>query len=447
MTGGAAEAGAVELRRLVDRMARLPEAARSELVEGLPEALVRTLHDCWPVWAHPGQWPGHDDWVLWLIRAGRGFGKTRAGSEWVQAYARSHVKARIALVGATIHDVRQVMVEGPAGLLATAWHGEQMLWRPDRGELSFASGAKAFVYSAGAPGKLRGPEHHAAWCDELAKWRYGDATWDNLMFGLRKGANPQVVVTTTPRPTPLMRRVMTTKGAVETRGRTGDNPHLAASVRARYVEMYAGSPLGRQELDGELIDDLENALWSRAVLARQRVTMPPPFVRVVVGVDPPAGSKKPGGGDACGIVAVAQGRDGFGYVVEDASVKGEGPQGWAAAVAACADRHGADRVVVEKNQGGDMVGSVLRAVAPNLPIRLEHATRSKGARAEPVAALYTAGRMFHVGQFAALEEELCGLSLDGYQGPGRSPDRADALVWAVAALMLGRSSAAGVRPL
>ncbi|MDP1027795.1 terminase family protein [Sphingomonas sp. KR1UV-12] len=433
------------LRDAVERLAMLAPADRRSVVERMPRGMARTLHDCWPLWAHPGQLPERTDWDLWLIRAGRGFGKTRAGSEWVQAYARANVTARIALVGGSIDDVRQVMVEGPSGLLATAWHGEAIVWRRDAGEVHFASGAKAFVYSASAPDKLRGPEHHAAWCDELAKWRWGDATWDNLMLGLRLGERPQVVVTTTPQPTVLMRRVMATPGAVETRGRTADNLHLSAGVRARYEAMYAGSRLGRQELDGELVEDLADALWTRALLERQRVAAAPALVRVVVGVDPPAGSARDDGGDACGIVCVALGEDGHGYVVEDASVSGQSPEGWARAVAACAERLGADRVVVEKNQGGDMVESVLRAVAPTLPIRLVHAVRAKGARAEPVAALYEAKRVFHVGNFAALEDELCGMTPAGYRGASRSPDRADALVWAVAALMLGRTVEVGVR--
>jgi phage terminase large subunit-like protein len=429
------------LRAVVVQLARLPAAQRETLVRGLPVAIARTLHDCWPLWAHPGQLPARADWNLWLIRAGRGFGKTRAGAEWVQAYARAHVGARIALVAASGADARQVMVEGPSGLLATAWHGERIEWRPAAGEVTFASGAKAFVYSAGAPERLRGPEHHAAWCDELGKWRRGDAAWDNLMLGMRLGAQPQVLVTTTPRPSALMRRVMGEAGLMETRGGTRDNPHLSAGVQARFARQYGGSRLGRQELDGEMVDGLADALWTRALLDRQRVTVPPPFVRIVIGVDPPAGSE----GDACGIVAVAEGRDGHGYVVEDASVKGRSPEGWARAVAGCADRHGADRVVVEKNQGGDMVESVLRAAAPGMPIRLAHASRAKGARAEPVAALYEARRMFHVGAFPALEDEMCGLTPRGYDGPGRSPDRADALVWAAAALMLGPARVAGMR--
>jgi phage terminase large subunit-like protein len=442
----AGEEGAGEaIRGLVERLALASPLDRVATLRHLPEPVRRALYDHWPAWAHPGQAPGHDDWPLWLIRAGRGFGKTRAGAEWVQAYARAHVTARIALVGGTAADVAQVMVEGASGLIATTRHGERWTWRRDMGEFTFASGARAFVYSAEAPERLRGPEHDAAWCDELAKWRYGEATWDNLMLGLRLGARPQVVVTTTPRPTPLMRRVMGVPGAVETRGGTQDNPHLPAAFRAQMEALYGGTRLGRQELAGELVDDLANALWTRALLDRQRVAAAPGgWARVVVGVDPPAGME----GDACGIVAVARGADGCGYVLEDASVVGASPEGWARAVAACARRHGADRVVAEKNQGGEMVGSVLRAADAAMPFRLVHAVKAKGARAEPVATLYELGRMWHVGMFASLEDELCGLTPLGYEGPGRSPDRADALVWAAGFLMLDdRVAEAGVRVL
>ena len=335
------------------------------------------------------------------------------------------------------------MVEGPSGLIALCRHGEGYEWRSGIGEFTFSSGAKAFVYSAEAPEKLRGPEHHAAWCDELAKWRYGEATWDNLMLGLRLGERPQVVVTTTPQPNNLMRRVMAIRGVLETRGGTYDNPHLAAAYIATVKERYAGTRFGRQELDGELIEDVAEALWSRALIERQRVGQAPPLTRVVVGVDPPAGTQ----GDACGIVAVALGQNGHTYVLEDASVRGLTPEGWARAVAECAARHGADRVVAEKNQGGAMVESVLRAQNEKMPLKLVHAVEGKGARAEPVSLLYERGRVRHAGRFPALEDELCGLAPHGYAGPGRSPDRADALVWASATLMLGRKSEAGVRGL
>jgi phage terminase large subunit-like protein len=336
------------------------------------------------------------------------------------------------------------MIEGPSGLIAIARDGERVHWRPSVGEVEFASGAKGFVYSAEAPERLRGPEHHAAWCDELAKWRHGETVWDNLVLGLRGGDDQRILVTTTPRPTRLMRRVMALAGTVETRGRTRDNPHLPARFIAAMEAEYGGTRLGRQELDGELIEEIAGALWTRAMIEACRGRKPRGVVRVVVGVDPPASA----GGDACGIVAVALDAADVGHVIADASVAGLSPEGWARAVATCAAKHGADKVVAEKNQGGDMVKSVLRAADIAMPVKLVHASRGKVARAEPVAALYEAGRVKHAGRFPALEDELCGLSAGGgYEGPGRSPDRADALVWALTELMLGRPRAAKVRGL
>lgn len=396
-------------------------------------------------WAHPGQIAPAGDWRVWLVRAGRGFGKTRAGAEWVAAYARAHPTAHIALVGATKDDVRRVMIEGESGLLAVTAADGTPKWTRDTGELVFASGAIATVYSAAQPGVLRGPQHHAAWCDELAKWRYGDAAWDNLSMGLRNGARPRIVVTTTPAPNPLMRKVMALPDCVETRGSTRDNRHLPdAFLRAMEAD-YGGTRLGRQELEGELLDDHEGALWTRAVLDAARWRDPVPALRrVVVAVDPPASAE----GDACGIVCVALGEDGLGYVLEDASVQGASPGGWAAAVAACAARHGADRVVAEKNQGGDMVEHVLRGADAALPVRLVHASRGKLARAEPVAALYEQGRVRHAGAVPALEDELAGMVVGGvYRGPGRSPDRADALVWGLTELMLRPAQRAQIRQL
>lgn len=430
-----------------DAMARLALAPRGErvaLIREMPRAHLRFFNEAWWRWAHDGQFWPEGDWRIWLIRAGRGFGKTRAGSEWVSQMAREQADARIALVGATVDEVRRVMVEGPAGLLAGARELETIGWHPARGELVFGSGARAFVYSAEAPEKLRGPEHDFAWCDELAKWRSGaaDSAWDNLMMGLRRGAQPRVVVTTTPRPVKLMRRVMAMPGVHETRGRTRDNLHLPASFVEAMLADYAGTRLGRQELDGELIDDVPGALWPRGLIERQRRAAPERLARVVIGVDPPAGTE----GDACGIVAVGLGADGHGYVLADASVAGLSPEGWAAAVAECARRFEAECVVAEKNQGGAMVESVLRAADTGLPIRLVHASRGKSARAEPVALLYEKGVVWHAGAFPALEEEMAGLqAAGGYQGPGRSPDRADALVWAATELLLGRRGRAAVR--
>lgn len=428
----------------LERLARVPDEARRALVRSLTNAQRLELAERWYAWAHAGQLAPPGDWRVWLIRAGRGFGKTRAGSEWVSEWARADKHARIALVGATADDVAKVMIEGPSGVIAVARAGETVKWRASAGEVTFHSGAKGFVYSAEAPEKLRGPEHHAAWCDELAKWRRGDATWDNLTMGMRLGERPRIVVTTTPRPVKLMKRVMALSDCVETLGRTRDNPHLPDSFVSAMIGEYGASLLGRQELDGELVEDVAGALWTRAMIERVRVKAVPDVTRVVVGVDPPVSI----GGDACGIVAVALGADGFGYVLDDASVVGASPRGWADAVADCARRWGADKVIAEANQGGEMVRTTLQASSVAMPVTLVHASRGKVARAEPVAALYERSRVFHVGAFAALEDEMCGLVTGGgYEGPGRSPDRADALVWALTALMLGSGGEPGVRGL
>ena len=418
-----------------------PETQAATLAALSPEQR-RELLERWERWAHAGQLPGVEDWQIWMILAGRGFGKTRAAAEWVSAFARCHPGARIALVGATLDDVHRVMIGGEGGLQASARESEPTLLKC--GVLHFASGATAFPYSAAAPEKLRGPEHHAGWCDEIAKWRDGDAAWDNLMMGLRLGEQPQLVVTTTPKPGTLLRRVRTLPGVHETHGRTADNPHLPASFVEAMTAHYAGTRLGRQELDGELLEDVAGALWTRALIERCRAAVAPELVRIVVGVDPPASAE----GDACGIVAAGVASDGRGYVLEDASAAGLTPDGWARAVAACAARHDADRVVAEANQGGAMVETVLRTAEAALPVRLVHASRGKSARAEPIAALYERGRVAHVGAFPELEDELCGLVAGGgYEGPGRSPDRADALVWAMDELMLGRRGPASVRGL
>ena len=429
---------------LIVRMLQLgPDRIR--IVRKLTVPELRELNGAWWLWSHDGQFAPAGDWRVWLIRAGRGFGKTRAGAEWVSQLARDRPDARIALVGGTIDDVRRVMVDGASGLRAVARADEVILWRPAAGELRFPSGAIAQVFSAEAPEALRGPEHDAAWCDELGKWRNGDATWDNLMMTMRGGERPQVLVTTTPRANALMRRVMALPDLVETRGRTRDNPHLPTSFVAAVEGQYGGTRLGRQELDGELIDDAEGALWTRGMIEACRAAPAAgdeAWARVVVAVDPPAGI----GGDACGIVAVARSVDGSAHVLEDASVAGATPEGWARAVAACAARHRADRVVAEKNQGGEMVRSTLKAADHTLPVTLVHAARGKVARAEPVAALYECGKVRHRGRFRALEDELCGLVMGGgYVGPGRSPDRADALVWGLTELMLGRRAEAAVR--
>ena len=431
---------------LLELLATLTPGQLRRLMRDLPYKYRRELIERWQGWAQEGQCEPPGDWRIWMIRAGRGFGKTRAGAEWISEWARMLPGARIALVAANDADGRRVMIEGPSGLLAVARSDEEPLWRESLRELHFDSGAVATLYSAAAAENLRGPEHHVAWCDELAKWPQGHTAWDNLMMGLRLGDAPRVLVTTTPRPTALMRRIMALPGFEETRGGTNDNAYLPSNFVEAMVASYGGTRLGRQELDGEMLEDVEGALWTRGLIERCRIgadEIGKP-VRVVIGVDPPATST----GDACGIVVAAHLRDGRLAVVEDASALNPPPALWAQAVASAAARWGADRIVAESNMGGDMVEATLRQAELALPVVPVHASVGKARRAEPVAIAYERGRVVHAGVFAALEDQLCGLQVGGgYAGPGRSPDRADACVWALAALLDGlkRGKEPGVR--
>jgi len=412
-------------------------------IEPMALSRVGMVRDAWCIWARPDQLPPPWHWNVWLMMAGRGFGKTRAGAEWVHWKARQP-GVRIALVGPSEDETRRVMIEGASGVLSCGPQFERPAWEPSRGQLSWPNGSTAHVYSGAHADGLRGPEHEFAWADEIAKWAQVDDAWSNLRFGLRRGRHPQAMVTTTPRSIDLLRRLKVAPDVAVTGGSTLDNRHNAASYAVAMTADYGGTRLGRQEIYGELIDDVEGALWKRDMLEACRVREAPEQVRVVVGVDPPAGTmdgpeRKETRGDACGIVVCGLGRDGFGYVIEDASVAARSPQAWALAVAQAAARHGADRVVAEANNGGKMVETVLRAADSGLPVKLVHASRGKAARAEPVALCYEAGKVRHIGAFPELEDELCGLIAGGgYEGPGRSPDRADACVWALSELMLGR---------
>lgn len=427
---------------LIERLSMLPAEARARVVGAVPAGERKLLARSWAMTARPSQLPPEGDWSVWLILAGRGFGKTRTGAEWVTATASLHPGARFALVGPTARDALAVMLEGESGLLAVAPEGLRPEWRASRRELRWPNGAMASVISAVEPDSLRGPQFHFAWCDEIAAWPRAAEVWANLKMGLRLGERPRAVVTTTPRPLAFLRNLQGGDGVVVTRGSTFDNKaNLPAAYLADVAGAYGGTSLGRQELMGELLDDREGALWSRDGLDGCREARAPDLLRVVVGVDPPAG----GGG--CGIVVAGLDADGIGHVLADASVHGVAPGQWARAVAAAHARFDADRVVVETNNGGDMVESTLKAVNLSMPVKQVKASRGKAARAEPVSALYAAGRVRHVGMFAALEDEMCGLMLGGgYAGPGSSPDRADALVWALTELMLGgRHGGPGVR--
>lgn len=436
-----------DLRSPLQRFVALTTDQRSAVLEILSNGSVAALSRTAEVRIHPGQLPPPGAWRTWLILAGRGFGKTFAGARWVDERARAVDGAHIAVVGATLGEARSVMVEGAAGILRVA--RERPAFEPSLRRLCWPNGSTATLFGAAEPDSLRGPSFHFAWGDEVAKWTAAEAALSNLALALRSGRAPRQVLTTTPRPLAWLQALAApAPGVVVTRGRTIDNrANLAPAFVATLLAQYGGTRLARQELLGEFVADLDGALWTRALLERCRVAHAPPFGRTVIGVDPPAGVGDRA--DACGIVVVRLGPDGRGYVVADRSVQGRDPHGWACAVVAAADEFSADRVVAEVNNGGAMVTSTLRAAAATLPVVAVHAAMGKVARAEPVSALYAQGRVAHVGDLTALEDELCGLLTGGgYAGPGRSPDRADALVWALSELLLGKVKAQpGVRRL
>jgi phage terminase large subunit-like protein len=408
--------------------------------------LRRVLYD-WPSFAHDHQFVPPGDWTTWLVLGGRGAGKTRAGAEWVRALVEAHgVRAGpIALIGETEHDAREVMVEGVSGLLAVHEHSERPTWIPSRRRLVWRNGAVAQVFSAENPESLRGPQFAAAWCDELAKWRHAEATFDMLQFGLRLGGRPRQVVTTTPRPIELIKRLIADPKTVVTRAATVVNArNLAPTFLDAVVARYAGTRLGRQELDGEIVEQRAGALWTRAGIENGRVTQAPPLMRIVVAVDPPASSSERA--DACGLVAAGRAEDGTIYVIADESAAGLTPDGWSQRAIALWRKLSADALVAEVNQGGDMVRTVIGNADPSVPVIAVRAKKGKWLRAEPVAALYEQGKVRHAGTFSALEDEMCDFGLDGLSG-GKSPDRLDAMVWAVTALTFGARGEPRVRGL
>ena len=433
-------------QHLMLRLARRPIAEQIEWLSKCSPEDALLIDAAFEAWHARGQLqPDTDGWRTWLIMAGRGFGKTRAGAEWIHRLAWSR-PVRIALVGATIGEARSVMVEGASGILSVARRQRHRVkWEPSLGRLTWPRGSVAQLFSGDNADGLRGPEHHFAWCDELAKWRQAEESWHNLQMGLRAGTRPRALVTTTPRPLPLLERIAGDPRTVKSGGRTGDNLSLPKEFVEVMAATYGGTRLGRQELEGELIADVEGSLWPRELIERSRADSPDGFERIVVGVDPPAGVGE--GCDACGIV-VAGRSEGRLYVIADESCQGLSPDGWARRVAAAVARWDADIVVAEANNGGAMVGSVLKAAEVGLRVKLVHASRGKAARAEPVALRFETGRAFFAGSFPQLEDELAGLTAGGgYEGPGRSPDRADAMVWAMTELGETRSGLPRVRML
>ncbi|HEY5209908.1 MAG TPA: terminase family protein [Stellaceae bacterium] len=418
---------------LLSRLAELPPADRETVLRGLGAAEAGILHADWRIAGRAAQNPPPGDWRVWLLLAGRGFGKTRSGAEWVRARIESELAGRVALMAPTAADARDVMIEGESGLLAIAPAAFRPRYEPSRRRLTWPNGAIATAYSAEEPDRLRGPQHDAAWCDELAAWRH-DASWDMLMLGLRLGSDPRCVVTTTPRPGRLLRGLIADPTVAVTRGTSFDNrANLAPAFFDAILKRYEGTRLGRQELLAELLTDVPGALWSRDTIERASVAVAPALARMVVAIDP-AVSTGPDS-DETGIVVAALGVDGHGYVLDDLSGR-FAPHEWARRAVAAYRGHAADRIVAEVNNGGDLVEATLRVVDANASYRGVHASRGKAVRAEPVAALYEQGRVHHVGRLPTLEDQMCEFTGDSGRGGRPSPDRADALVWAITDLMI-----------
>lgn len=415
----------------------LPADAGSAFIASLTDRQAVALKYDWTFWARPEQLEPVGDWTVWLALAGRGWGKTRTGAEWVRQAKETN--GRIALVAPTAADARDVIVEGSSGIMSVSPPWDRPAYQSSIRRLTWQNGAIATLYSADEPDRLRGPEHSAAWCDELAAWRYLQDAWDMLMFGLRIGQQPRVCVTTTPRPLKLIRDLMRAASTHVTRGSTYANlENLAPTFKEAILAKYEGTRLARQELQGDILDDVPGALWTYAMLDRQRVNAAPELDRIVVAIDPPATS-----GDTaneCGIVCVGTKRDGKevrGYVLDDWSEGALSPEKWAKKAASLYHMRNADRIVIETNQGGEMALAVLRQVAPTIPLKSVHASRGKKTRAEPVSALYEQGRIFHAGHFRDLEDQMCSYTGESDQS---SPDRMDALVWGFTDLMLGPQS-------
>lgn len=427
-------------------LASLPEALKNDLVASLSPAEARALLYEWRFWGRPAQLPPQGNWRVWLLLAGRGFGKTRTGAELIRARAGTRVAGRFALVAPTAGDARDIMVEGESGILAISPPWERPRYEPSKRRLTWPNGAIGTLFSADEPERLRGPQHDAAWCDELASWRHPEA-WDMLMFGLRLGADPRVVVTTTPRPTRLLRELIFDPTVLVTRGSTYENrANLAPVFLGQIIRKYEGTRLGRQELDAELLEDVPGALWTRGMIEAARASVAPLLTRVVVAIDPAVSSSE--GADETGIIVAGKDAVGRGWVLADASGRYQ-PTEWAKTAIAAYRAHSADRIVAEVNNGGDMVEATLRMIDPNASFAAVRASRGKVTRAEPVAALYEQGRVRHLGNFPQLEDQMCAFTREpqgefGSSAVRYSPDRVDALVWALTELLVEPTPGEGI---
>jgi len=391
----------------------------------------------WTFWARENQLTPDGDWTHWLLLAGRGFGKTRTGAEWVRDRAeQGDCNKRIALVAPTASDARDVMIEGESGILSVCPPWNKPIYIPSKRKLTWPNGATAHVYSAERPERLRGPQHSDAWCDELCAWQYQEKTWDNLMFGLRLGRKPRTCITTTPKPTKVLLEIVKSGHTHITKGTTYDNlENLASTFRDEIISKYEGTRLGRQELLAEILEDVLGALWQRSEIEKNRRSKVPELSRIVVSIDPPVTSGD--NADECGIIVAGIDAEKRGYVLADLSSQGKTPLEWCADAVKAYHEWESDRIVAEVNQGGEMIETLLRQVDDKVSYKSVRATRGKVIRAEPIAALYEQNKISHVGTHQDLEDQMCQFTLDfDKKTMGYSPDRVDSLVWAFTELML-----------
>jgi phage terminase large subunit-like protein len=411
-----------------------------ELFSKLSNEEATLLRYTWTFWARSNQLPPPGtNWLTWLVLAGRGFGKTRSGSEWVIDLVQNKGYRRGAIVAEDAGDARDVMIEGESGILACSPPWFTPIYEPSKKRITWPNGARATIFSADDPEALRGPQHDFAWMDELCKWRYQQETWDQLQFGLRLGKRPIQMITTTPKPTKLLKEIIARKSTIVTKGHTYDNlDNLAETFKEAIVSRYEGTRLGRQELNAEILDDNPNALFHQPLIENARIKkdqVPADLNMTVVAIDPPATGNKDS--DECGIVVASRdnpntNRAKF-FVHKDGTVQGRSPERWAATAISLYYQFMANAIVAEVNQGGDMVETVIKSVDPTVRVIKVHASKGKWIRAEPVAGLYEQGRVHHIGVFSELEDQMCDFDPSGTVD-GKSPDRLDALVWALTEL-------------
>ena len=433
--------GIDRVNAITSHIVSLPQDLRGSTVRtylrNLPGWEAAELTYNWNLHARPSQLPPDGDWDTWMILAGRGFGKTRTGAEWVRAQVEDGAARRIALVARTLDEAQSVMIEGESGIVNISPHWDKPIYEPSKRKLTWPNGAHALAFSSHEPDQLRGPQFDAAWCDELASWEYPAQTWDNLSFALRLGRRPRSVVTTTPKSIELVHSLPNRPGVQVTRGATYENQdNLPPAYFNQLIEQYDGTRIGQQEIYAELIDEDEDAIWKREWIEKARLSSHPPISRIVVAIDP-AMSTKPNSSETGIVVVGADMRRKHAYVLADESGRLT-PNSWALRAAHLFDKFNATRIIAEDNAGGDMVKSTLKnAVERTLPYKGIKARRGKYIRAEPVAALYEQGRVHHVGRFPDLEDQMCTWTPD--LGPSNSPDRADALVHAITELIIDRN--------